>query len=474
VLALMAAGAAAPGAQAQDRPGHNRSTRAAERAIGLAMLEADSAQRARHYRDALASALEAVQEDASNPTAWLMAGRAYAGLDDFAGADSAFRYAERLHAPYANELESDREAAWARAYNLAAELYQAGRLQESIAMFEQADRLSRKWPYALVVLGWMYTSQGETDRAIDAYRAALDVFLAGAPEDAGEEQRAEWQTRQSEALQELGRLLTAAGRQAEAEPIYRAFLEQQPGHLPAMIGLAQAVGGEEADRLYGEILGREDLGEEHLFQIGAGLYEAGRYDGAAEAFRRAVALNDASRDAHFNLAQALYRQAQELQADSAGGAQAERRAKLQPILDELLRAADRTREFDPNNRDLLRMAAYAYRSLGELSGDQAEKRRFESELTRVAQEYEAIPFEVYDVGLAREGDGIRMGGMLENLTLEEGKSIRLRLSILGEGGAVEVAEDVEVRAPAAGETVEFSAYLAMPGAIRGWKYEVVE
>src|SRR5690606_26697634 len=62
-------------------------------------------------------------------------------------------------------------------------------------------------------------------------------------------------------------------------------------------------------------LGREGLSEDQLFQIGAGLFEAGRYDGAVDAFRKAVALNPFSRDAHFNLAQSLYQRAQELQPE---------------------------------------------------------------------------------------------------------------------------------------------------------------
>ncbi|MFS8584305.1 MAG: NAD(P)-binding protein, partial [Acidimicrobiia bacterium] len=44
---------------------------------------------------------------------------------------------------------------------------------------------------------------------------------------------------------------------AEAEAVYRAFLQVSPGHVGAMIGLAQAAGGEEADRLYAELVGRE-------------------------------------------------------------------------------------------------------------------------------------------------------------------------------------------------------------------------
>ena len=104
-LALLVwSGVAASAAQAQARPGHNRATREAERALGLAMIQTDPEQQKQHFRDALAAALGAVQEDARNATGWLMAGRAYAGLGDFAGADSAFRYAEELHPPYAEEL----------------------------------------------------------------------------------------------------------------------------------------------------------------------------------------------------------------------------------------------------------------------------------------------------------------------------------------------------------------------------------
>lgn len=470
-LALLVwSGIAASAAHAQDRPGHNRETRNAERSIGLAMIQADSAQRERHYRDALASALKAVQEDARNATGWLMAGRAYAGLGDFAGADSAFRRAEELHPPYAEELVADREAAWAQVYNLAADAYQRGDLAESIALFEQADRLSRRWPYALVILGWLYTQQGDNERALNAYRAALEIFAGGVPENAGEEQAAEWRTRHAEAVQEAGRLLIAAGQTAEAEAVYRKFLEISPGHVAAMIGLAQVVGGEEADRLYAELVGQEGLSEEQLFQIGAGLYEAGRYDGAAEAFRKAVALNPFSRDAHFNLAQSLYQRARELQPAEGTAPPPE----LRGVLEEMIRASEQTRAVDPNNRDLFRMLAYSYRGLSNMATDQAEKAQWEGEVAKVVQAYEAVTFEIYDIAFAREDAGIRMSGTLENLKLAEGATVRLRVSVLGDGGAVIGSDDVEVRAPAQGETVSFSAVLEVPGMIRGWKYEVVE
>src|SRR5690606_35786380 len=363
-----------------------------------------------------------------------------------------------------------REAAWAEAYNLAADAYQSGRLTESIALFEQADRLSRKWPYALVVLGWLYGLQGDDAKALNAYRAALEVFEGGVPADAAEEQAAEWRARHAEAVQEAGRLLAVAGETAEAEAVYRAFLEVSPGHVGAMIGLAQVVGGEEADRLYAELVEQEGLSEEQLFRVGAGLYEAGRYDGAVEAFRKAVALNPFSRDAHFNLAQSLYQRARQLQSDEGAGPPP---AELRGVLEQMIHASEQTRAVDPNNRDLFRMLAYSYRGLGDMAGDQAEKARWEAEVAKVAQEYEAVAFEIYDIGFAREDTGIRMSGALENLKLAEGETVRLRVSVLGDDGAVLGSDDVEVRAPAPGETVAFSTVLAVPGTIRGWKYEVV-
>jgi len=238
-----------------------------------------------------------------------------------------------------------------------------------------------------------------------------------------------------------------------------------------MIGLAQAVGGEEADRLYAELVGKEGLSEDQLFQIGAGLYEAGRFDGAVEAFRKAVTVNPFSRDAHFNLAQSLYQRAQELQPEGGAGAPS---PELRGVLEELIRASEQTRAVDPSNRDLLRMMAYSYRGLGNMAADAAEKARWEDEVAKIAQEYEAVAFEIYDIGFAREDGGIRMSGVLENLKVAAGGTIRLRVSVLGEGGTVLGSDDVEVRAPAPGETVAFSALLAVPGAIRGWKYEVIE
>ena len=472
-LAILVAwsGIAASTAHAQNRPGHNRDTREAERAIGLALIQSDPAQRERHYRSALEAALRAVQQDARNATGWLMAGRAYAGLGDLAGADSAFRYAEELHPPYADELVGEREAAWAQAYNLAADAYQRGDVAASIELFELADRLSRKWPYALVVLGWLHSQQGDNERALNAYRSAIEVFSRGVPADATAEQAEEWRARHADAVQEAGRLLIAAGQTAEAEAVYRAFLQTNPGHVGAMIGLAQVAGGEEADRLYAELVRQEGLSEQQLFQIGAGLYEAGRYDGAVEAFRKAVALNPYSRDAHFNLAQSLYQRARQLQPEEGAGAPP---PEFRGVLEEMIRAAEQTRALDPNNRDLFRMLAYSYRGLSNLASNQAEKARWEGEVTKIAQQYEEVPFEIFDIGFVQDGSDIQMNGTLENLKLAKGATVRLRVSVLGEGGAVVGSDDVEVRVPAPGETVAFSATLSTSGTIRGWKYEVLQ
>ena len=113
----------------------------------------------------------------------------------------------------------------------------------------------------------------------------------------------------------------------------------------------------------------------------------------------------------------------------------------------MIHASEQTRAVDPNNRDLFRMLAYSYRGLGDMAGDQAEKARWEAEVAKVAQEYEAVAFEIYDIGFAREDTGIRMSGALENLKLAEGETVRLRVSVLGDDGAVLGSDDVEVARP---------------------------
>src|SRR5690606_40712987 len=64
----------------------------------------------------------------------------------------------------------------------------------------------------------------------------------------------------------------------------------------------------EANRIYGELLDEPDLTEEDYQVIGIGLLSGDEFDRAAEAFRKALALNPYSRDAMYNLAQAIYRQ----------------------------------------------------------------------------------------------------------------------------------------------------------------------
>jgi tetratricopeptide (TPR) repeat protein len=465
---------------AGERPRDDAHTREAGVYLAQASLAQGEAAR-RSYEQALAAALNAIERDPSNPRAYLLAGQASVGAEQWVRADTMFARAEELHPRFADQILAEREEGWVLAYNLGAEALNAGDMDAALEYFRGADVLYDGRPEARLAVALLYTNRGELEGAIRAYEGALDILAAGVPEGLLEEQIEAWEQDHRTAAFNLANLLSQTDRFAEAAEVLAEYLAQVGPELEAEVRLqaltaqaaflAQAGRAEEAQELYADLLARPDLGSDQYFQIGIGMFNAGEYERAADAFATSAELNPHSRDAYLNLVQSLYTAAMDLEEEAETP---ERNQRLHAMYDRLLEAADRVTEFDPLNRNLLSFTLRAYRAKADISPS-AEADRLNRMAQDVFRRYQEQPYEVVDIVMAHErGDRARVEGTFMNLTGTPGQQVALRFTILDTDGNAMDTATATVTVPPADEAVDFSTVVDLSrGQLAGWRYELV-
>lgn len=472
-----AGGASAEGIKPRD----TKFTRDAARSIALAMVRTADEEKRQLYQQALENAKLAIQEDSANPQGWYIAGQAYANLGDFENADAAWDRAEALYPALGQDISSERETAWVQAYNEGVTAIQQDDIDAAIARMEKADLIYQGRPEAKLQLGVFYARKDQTEKAIAAYRGALEILRGAPPAQLDSATRADWEANEEIAIANLAQLLSATGRDAEAEQVFRDVLAANPNDLQAKINLAGVLAkqgkADEANALYAELVGRSDLSYNDYLMIGVGLFQAERYDGAVAAFRKAVQVNPYSRDGFYNLAQALYMQANQLDQTrkAARGAEAAAASnQLADVHEELAQAAEKVLELDPFNRNIIAYMARAYQALSDLTQDDAAKRRYRESIQGALRRHEEAPFEMMELTMIPGDDAVGVSGQIMNLKLATGEPIRLRISLLDSAGGVIGSQEVTISAPAANATATFEASVPVRGALAGWRYERVQ
>jgi tetratricopeptide (TPR) repeat protein len=467
-------------ALAQKRPGNTVHTRSAEVYLDRANAASRQEDKTEMLNKALEAASTGAQRDADNPKIWLLIGQAHARLGNAAAADSAFDKAEALYPDYAPEIEPERLDLWIRSYNAGVAALQAGRAADAIASFEQADRVYRGRPEALIGLGSIYAHENDAGRAEQAFRAALEVIRGPAGKQVDEKTAAEWHQQEELAATQLANLLIESGKPAEAAELYRSLLARQPDNLEAMnnlaLALSRAGNAEEATQLYAQLLERPDLDETTLFNLGVTLYGAEQFERAADAFRRAVERNPHSRDALYNLGQALVGAAGELVAerDATPARASEISTQLTRTFEELRTTAQKLNAVDPHNRNTLMMLGEAQRNLAELSTDAAAADALKKALVETLEKVNPLEFDLSEIALRVTDGAATLTGSLTNEKLPAGKPVTLRFTFLDETGAPIAVEDVAVSAPEPEQSTSFTVELTTERPIAGWRYEVVD
>lgn len=256
-----------------------------------ALQKAQATESPEEARAAFAGALESLRPwlQGDDPAAFLLAANAQIGLKDYLAAHGTLNKFTEI-APECAQVASDtRYNAWVSIYNDAIQAYQAGDIEGALGHFEIANVVYEDIR-AFNNAALLYLEGGNDEKAIETYRAALDV---GGAQD---------QVRQ--ALTGLGDLLLASDRQEEAASAFESYLERFPDDVPVRVNYALALSDmgqvEQSSEIFNEFLSRTDLDADLWVQVGAGLYNSGDYARAMDAFGNARAQNPYNKEAMEN------------------------------------------------------------------------------------------------------------------------------------------------------------------------------
>ncbi len=481
LFACSLAGALFPtAASAQKRPSNNMWTRSARLYLDRARTNQRLDERRDLYRQALEAIKNGIEEDSGNAQVWLIAGQVYVQLDSAAQAHEAFSKAVELYPNYEKEVDTERRNAWVRWHNEGIAALQQQNQDVAIDRFERANLIYDKMPNARLQLGSLYLRMGETERAIEAFRGALEILRGPARDAVPANQQEQWRQGEEAASFNLAQLLAGAGRDEEAAQAYRDFLEREPQNRTAKSNLAIVLSRlgrtDEASEIYSELMSQQDLSDVEYFSIGLGLFSAEQFDRAAEAFRRALAVNPHSRDAMYNLAQAIYRQSmnvEQLREAASGDEQVKAASDLGAMYAELQSVTEKLREIDPYNRNVLLLLAQAYRGHADLTAaDAATSDAWREKALAALQEHENLPFDLSGLTMTAGEGKVTVSGSLENLKLDAGTPVNVRLIVVDKDGGTVGTGEVTVSAPDAGQSTSFQAEIEVSGTAAGLRYEV--
>jgi tetratricopeptide (TPR) repeat protein len=395
-----------------------KQTREASKFIGLAMTKQTPDERAVLYRQAMEHLREGMAEDAENAKVWMLAGTALAALGDTQEADQAFDRAVQLHPDYGEEIEAERESAWVQSFNEGIQLMDQQQYPEAIAALEAAQLMYEGRPEALMNLGALYANAGDNAKAADALSRAIESTRGPVFERLNADQQAEWVR---------FRMMAAAN-----------------------IAQIQAQQGIES-------------------------FEAEQFDSAAAHFLRATETNPQGRDYWFNYGQALWAMATPLE-ESLENATAADSARIREQLAVLYRgiqsAAQKSREFDPNNEVLYLMEARTHRMGGVLDGEAGEGAG-QREALRLLEAHEALTVTLDQIMAQPNAEsGVIVRGVLKNVKATAGSNVTVRFTLLDIEGGVVGEQAVTVVVPAVDQSVPFESPTPVTGEVAGWKYVV--
>jgi tetratricopeptide (TPR) repeat protein len=394
---------------------------------------------------ALQQAQQGIAADSTNPQHYFLAGQAYAGLQNYAAADSMFDVAERIYPAYEQEIEPARESAWAEAFNAGVNAYNAGNTDEAIKDWENANLIYAGRPESFQNLAAVYTQQEKYDQAVEAYQAGIE---AAQSTPAARQLTDEEKTERAEALetmtQNLGELLLYTENFAAAEKLYRDQLAQDSTNVSLQAKLAAAIAAQpgreaEAQQMYSTLLGKPNLKTDDVMSIGVALFNSKNYKEAAQAFKRVADARPNSRDAWYNYANALY----------AG----EMFEQLVPVAETLVR-------LDPLNENAALILANAYRET-----EQNQK------ALAVLEKNEALPVKVDDLKLQAGQGKVTVTGTVVGNKAAPGTPQTLRFTFYGDAGQLGT-QTVTVNAPAAEQKAQFQVEFTTDQDVTGYSYQL--
>lgn len=392
---------------------------------------------------ALDLALQGTRDDPSNPIHWFLAGSAFARLQRYTEADSVFREAQRIYPAYELQIEPERESAWATAFNAGVEAFGNGDVDGAMRAWRSANVISDLRPEAFLNVGKLLANEGRYSEAIAAYTGALATLdRRPATRTLDDEAVRRREETRIDTEQDLLQLLVVEGRWADAEPLARRQAARDSSSVEARSQLARILDrqghAQEASEIYQGLLSEERLESVQLLNLGVGLFHAGKFEEAGEAFRRLTEIQAESRDAWFNYANALF---------------------AAEAWEDLSRVGDRLMELDPLGENAALITARAHLENGDRQG-----------ALRGVERAEKAPIHLDQLRLRRSSGQVTVQGRVQANAAEPGTPVRLRFDFFDAPDA-RGSVMVTVLAPAPGETPELT--VTYRGAATWYRYEVV-
>ncbi len=411
---LVALSTAMPGAVLAQKNSDSKYTKDASKYLAMAMVRSDKASRTQMYQQALAALQEGFTKDADNAKLWFTAGQAYVGLGDYIAADSCFSKAEKMVPSLKEEIDGERESGWMAAFQDGVDLMDQQQYEKALSTLEAAQKLYDKRPEALLNIGSIQANLGHPDEAEKAFQEAIKAA-------------------QGELVAKLD---------SGSQVTWKRYVEM------ATINIAQIRGTKGVDE-----------------------FQANNYDGAAEAFKKAIEVNPYSRDYLFNYVQARYAKAtkyeDEVEQDPSKAAQYK-----QPLIDlysELKTEIPKVREYDPTNESLMLVLQRATRREGELKGDTATAR---NAALVILTTLDSIPVEVTDLAISAEDTIASVTGKVKNKKLAPNTPVTVKISLLGYQGSNIGEMTVTVNVGDKDSSTPFEQKGAISGQVAGWKYRI--
>lgn len=164
-------------------------------------------------QEAFTGAQAAATAEAGNPQNQFLLGQAAVAVGNFEEADRAWDRAAELCPGFEADIASERERAWATAFQAGLEAYQANDTATAVASWQRANQLYTGRPDAFYNLGVLYSQRGDLAQADRMYREAIAIVDRMPADTSAAEMTARAETRQNS----LAGLLSLGARQFQAE-----------------------------------------------------------------------------------------------------------------------------------------------------------------------------------------------------------------------------------------------------------------
>jgi tetratricopeptide (TPR) repeat protein len=234
--------------------------------------------------------------------AWYYLARAYLAEGDVKGTDSAFTKAEKLQPDCEIDIASYRQNAWAILANAGIEKLRGGDSDSALVLFRQANTLFDKLPHVYENVGVIFATSGQNDSA--AYYFGRAAAIAEADTTLTENRNSatlnqamtlQRMEKHPEAIIALTKYLSWNPKDTDARKSLSWSLRQS-GQAAKADSIDQAMVQEFASMNY------DSLSTGDLMAVGVSLFNAQKYQEAADVFERLRKQNPWSRDAVYNLA----------------------------------------------------------------------------------------------------------------------------------------------------------------------------